>query len=351
MDFREFFKHPVCVTLERRSDRWRDFIRQFEDPFYANWKPEKVLGVDGKAVGAPDWFLWGKKKKAREGAFGCHESHVGIFKRALEEGWENVLIFEDDCVLKDNFRDQLNRALSELPEDWDFFYLGGQNVERHIQEPFQFSPNLLYNYNVNRTHSFAINRKALPLVVEYTSDHTHGDHIDWQLGRIHKRRDINCYSTNPWVTYQAAGESDIVEDLKGNLEWPPAFVFQPVSYGGIKICFARTGYGRLGLGKHTYDPREIGNNLPGYLPISLHSPSRLYIQSDVPLLIYGGLDGNVEAKAEQIFLVNETEAGRIKHQWDKTVPVKVSMGYNSVEFFSNGVNSNAHTVVYFKKED
>lgn len=350
MDFRTFFENPVCITLERRKDRWDTFIKQFDDPRFEGWKPEKVIGVDGKAVGAPDWFLWGKRQKAREGAFGCHESHVSIFQTAWEEGWRNVLIFEDDAVLKDNFFDQLDKSLDELPDDWDFFYLGGQNVERNIQEPFQYSENLLYNYNVNRTHAYAVNRKVLPRILDYCKDTIHGDHIDWQLGRIHKRLDVNCYSSYPWVCYQAAGESDIVENIKGNLEWPAQNVFQPLTYGGIKVCFARVGYDRIGLGKHTYSPEPIKNLLPDFLPISVHSPSRIYIHTDVPLVIYGGMDGITEARSEQIFLIDGVEAGRMRKPWERSIPERVDVGYHSLEFFSNGPNANGHTVVYFKKE-
>lgn len=353
MDFRVKFPHAYCVTLARRSDRWGGFVSQFDAPEFGDWKPEKFLGVDGLLVDVPDSFLPGKSDKTRRGAFGCHESHVNLYRKALAEGWENILIFEDDCRLsKDGFSAPLNAALSELPDDWDLLYLGGQHVEREIQDPFWVGEKLLYCYNVNRTHAYAVNAKALRRILDYVTDPTHGDHIDWQLGRLQRLTGFNSYAVEPWVTYQAGGPSDIVHTLKRDESWPAWTAYHPRLYKSLKICYSRVGFGRLGLGRHAFDAKTEILGLPGFEVLSVHSPSRTVIHTEKPVIVYGGLDGMADANAPQILFIDGAEVMRVVKRWDRTYMVRLSPGYHALEWFTCGNNNgNAHTCLYFKEAE
>jgi len=53
------------------------------------------------------------------------QSFGEMFKIARDNGWDNVLIFEDDTYFNtDNAGLILQNALNELPENWDILYLG-----------------------------------------------------------------------------------------------------------------------------------------------------------------------------------------------------------------------------------
>jgi len=67
--------------------------------------------------------------KSIHGALGCSASHLKCLRLALNEGWEHVLICEDDIVFKNPelFVKQFNKCLSTISE-WDVIMLGGNNV-------------------------------------------------------------------------------------------------------------------------------------------------------------------------------------------------------------------------------
>lgn len=58
------------------------------------------------------------------GAIGCALSHIGIMKEVLDNDYQRVLILEDDISVNEESVDTLIKALSELPPDWELFYLG-----------------------------------------------------------------------------------------------------------------------------------------------------------------------------------------------------------------------------------
>ena len=58
---------------------------------------------------------------------GCTLSHQGIVKEAKEKGHKNVLIFEDDCVFMEDFKNYAQLCVNELKDlEWDIMYFGGE---------------------------------------------------------------------------------------------------------------------------------------------------------------------------------------------------------------------------------
>lgn len=56
-------------------------------------------------------------------------SHLGVIEKAKAEGLPYVLILEDDIRFCEGFDKRLKDVLSELPEDWDALWLGGQVIK------------------------------------------------------------------------------------------------------------------------------------------------------------------------------------------------------------------------------
>lgn len=67
--------------------------------------------------------------KTTTGALGCSMSHLKCLHLAVTEGWEHVLICEDDITFTNPalFVQQFNKCL-ETNEDWDVIMLAGNNV-------------------------------------------------------------------------------------------------------------------------------------------------------------------------------------------------------------------------------
>jgi GR25 family glycosyltransferase involved in LPS biosynthesis len=64
-------------------------------------------------------------KRKTLGQIGCLKSHCAVIKDALEKEYEQILIFEDDVVLCDDFNERLVFCTKHLPADWCSLYLGG----------------------------------------------------------------------------------------------------------------------------------------------------------------------------------------------------------------------------------
>lgn len=68
----------------------------------------------------------------------CALGHVNIYKRIIEKGYNKTLILEDDVVVDDNSLKQFPAIITELPTDWEMFYLGYEKNEQFgLREKFK----------------------------------------------------------------------------------------------------------------------------------------------------------------------------------------------------------------------
>lgn len=109
-------QHVLYINLENRSDRRLNIENQL-----------KLLGLYEKQQRF-------NAIRMHNGALGCSYSHLECLETAKREGWEHVLIVEDDMVISDIelFLSQLNLFLARHKE-WDVLMLGGNNSGRYTQ--------------------------------------------------------------------------------------------------------------------------------------------------------------------------------------------------------------------------
>jgi hypothetical protein len=65
----------------------------------------------------------------QHGAIGCSKSHIECIRIAKNNGWDHVLIFEDDAYLihPEILVHQVNSFLSRFRDDWDVVLFSGNN--------------------------------------------------------------------------------------------------------------------------------------------------------------------------------------------------------------------------------
>lgn len=88
----------VYINLDRREDRRKEMEEQLES-----------YGLKDKTIRFPAFDT------PHSGMFGCHLSHLHVMKMAEKEGWENVLVLEDDfefIVDKETLERTLNKFFS-----------------------------------------------------------------------------------------------------------------------------------------------------------------------------------------------------------------------------------------------
>ena len=62
-------------------------------------------------------------KPMNKGEIACALSHRMIYQAIVDNNWSSALIFEDDVVPSKSI-DELEACISELPPDWELWYLG-----------------------------------------------------------------------------------------------------------------------------------------------------------------------------------------------------------------------------------
>ena len=145
MHINEFFDKIYCINLDRRPDRWRNSFNQFDK---LGMDVKRISAVDGSVKRFPriptvkqdkdrEFYPDDTNIKPEEAAITY--SHKIMLMDAIANGYDKILMLEDDCQFTDDFSNKFTQTVNELPEDWDLFYLGGMDW---WGEPTYFSENL-----------------------------------------------------------------------------------------------------------------------------------------------------------------------------------------------------------------
>ncbi len=122
-----------CINLDERPDRWKRVQKEFK-----------------KIAVKVDRFPAIRKLP---GYIGCKESHLEVLR--LCKGYKYFMILEDDVFFLPGAKQNLELAMSQLPENWDMLYLGC-NPQEKLEK---FSSNLYRVNNSWTTHAMIFNNQ------------------------------------------------------------------------------------------------------------------------------------------------------------------------------------------------
>lgn len=186
-----YFSHIECVNLLRRADKWAECESEF---LKHGLKVERFNAIDGNTIGY--------EGRLPDGAVGNLLSHIEILKKARDNGHKNVLILEDDVEFIDNLNEVFNDVVTQVPDDWDLLYLGGN----HNNAPMvKVAENVRVINNTYATHCYAVNHTIYDSLIERLSEiDTEGDVI---MAEVQKSCRAYCFT--PVLAWQRAGVSDV----------------------------------------------------------------------------------------------------------------------------------------------
>lgn len=192
MYINEYFDKIFCVNLDRRADKWELSKAEFEK---IGINVERFSAVDGSTITVP------AGAKITAGEIGCSLSHTTILKRMLDEGWNRILILEDDVEFMDGANQFFSQWIGQVPADWDMLYLGGN----HISEPAPISQNVARIIRTYTTSHYGITRSmAQQVISEVEKFNSQIDVTYTEFQKTHK-----CFVFKPVLAWQKAGFSDI----------------------------------------------------------------------------------------------------------------------------------------------
>jgi len=138
MSIRNFhdITHVVYINLDSRIDRRTHFEAQFRK---MGLQPQRFAAI-----------------RNADGAIGCSMSHVACMELAIKNGWDHVLVCEDDATIINpgQLVHQFNQFLARAGDAWDVVLLSGNNYQ-----PFrQVSPEAVRVGNCQTTTSYLVRR-------------------------------------------------------------------------------------------------------------------------------------------------------------------------------------------------
>ena len=193
-------KHVFYINLEARADRRTHVESQLAK------------------VGLQDVALRFNAIRLQNGAMGCTLSHIKCLKTALENGWDHVLICEDDITFLDPdlFITQFNKCLANpaISSDWDVIMLGGNNMPPYTV----IDDSCIKISRCNTTTGYLVNKHYIPVLLQNFKEgaelfakngahmvSTYALDVHW---RILQKPD-NWYLITPPTVVQLEGYSDI----------------------------------------------------------------------------------------------------------------------------------------------
>jgi GR25 family glycosyltransferase involved in LPS biosynthesis len=132
------------INLIESTDRYNKFIANYNSSIPL----ERIDGIDThkrenveryKSLVEPDKFnimFEFENGKLRPdytyfnpGALGCYLSHMEVYKKCFEQNLKYVIVFEDNVIMQKNFDNELDKALTNLGDDFDICFL---NCKIHV---------------------------------------------------------------------------------------------------------------------------------------------------------------------------------------------------------------------------
>ena len=120
------FINRVCdkvfvINLEKDKERLQDFDSNMKKNHIIYQKYNAVLG---SKVLKDDRLTDFCNTYCTDGAKGCALSHRNIWEMMIKNNYSNVLIFEDDAIIDENFDREFNNVWNHLPDEYDIVYFG-----------------------------------------------------------------------------------------------------------------------------------------------------------------------------------------------------------------------------------
>lgn len=190
-----YVSNMYIINLDRDYDKM-DLLKKELDK--NNYKYTRFPAIDGQTLSPNDYRLekyFGNYKVSYSmGQKCCTLSHLAIWEKILENNTNYNIIIEDDVIIPSHLYKKLDIYLQQLPDDWDFLFLGGNRIIGS-----EYSKNIIIptNRRVNGnygTFAYLINSKNLNEIVNDSMNIV--DHIDVHIQRKLGKK-YNIYFCNP----------------------------------------------------------------------------------------------------------------------------------------------------------
>ena len=147
----------------------------------------------------PDLFSDKNGQKLSKAEISLVMKHYTAFNDVIQNNFKNVVVFEDDIILCDDFDVKLNKYINQLPIDYDILWIG-TCCNLHVP---QINPSLnvyLHRHGSRCTHAYVISQQGCKKLLNYF--HTIYQPIDWYFNNAVRTLNMNNYWAEPALSIQ-----------------------------------------------------------------------------------------------------------------------------------------------------
>jgi len=171
----DYFDASFFINLDVRVDRKILFEKRMSElgfliPRY------NAITINKEIVDSSNDLF--KKDPRRNFKLACTLSHFEIIRMSKKNNWNNILIFEDDCIFINNFIEKIMICIKELKKyPWNLFYMGGEPNKTVL--PLTDNLRVCHpNGGIYGTHAYAINNTFYDRILNLNpNDYPAIDHI------------------------------------------------------------------------------------------------------------------------------------------------------------------------------
>jgi glycosyl transferase family 25 len=204
------------INLKRRPDRLENFKAKCPLEFTV------VPAFDGKNAqneSEAEKNLIKKFEYLRPGEIGCFISHIRIFQKIVNDAIPLALIMEDDAIFCEDFLNEYDKVIREIPENTDILYIGGRfypgfqmSTGERISERIVKHLHLNNPHDSDRTaHAYIVSQRLAKFILDiFNMVNIIQLPLDHWILRVSILNDIKIYNAFPLLCYSPlVGDSDI----------------------------------------------------------------------------------------------------------------------------------------------
>jgi GR25 family glycosyltransferase involved in LPS biosynthesis len=198
------------INLDHRTDRKEEFLQELKrvDLDGVQRLPGILLTEEeNEEITKNGGFTWpeanGHLNNLLRSQRGCTLSHKEAVKKAKENNWKNVLIFEDDCVFIEDIKSELIKVEEFIStnDDWDMIFLGV-----NLNGPVEVYNDIFYKLGANfaTAHSYIVNSRFYDNILDFSFN----DYLINDVYYKNASREHTLLLTKKLLTTQRDGFSD-----------------------------------------------------------------------------------------------------------------------------------------------
>jgi GR25 family glycosyltransferase involved in LPS biosynthesis len=191
------------INLDRNKDRLEAFIEQYMSCDLRVHQIKRLSAVDGQTIENIEDLVTpkalveiqevqktGYRTKHYQltvGACGCYLSHLQVYELISKSDKEYGMIFEDDVVIDKNIFKKFNKALVNIPSDWDILLLSCHCIVCEKMDIY---------YNTGKffwLHCYVVKKSSVNKIIDYLKSDKIGKQIDSELSDMIEENKLKVY--------------------------------------------------------------------------------------------------------------------------------------------------------------